>query len=64
MTIIYNTRNSEVQINRIYNDYDLAYIGERFSESFKEWNYHFYHNMGREIQRKSTKHNQEKVGSI
>ena len=45
MTIIYNTRNSEEQINRIYNDYDLAYIGKQFSESFKEWNYCFYNNM-------------------
>ena len=45
MTLICNTKNSEEQTNRIYNDYDLANVGERFSESFKEWNYHFYHNM-------------------
>ena len=45
MTIVCNTRNSEDQINRIYKDYDLAYIGERFYESFKKWNYSLYFNM-------------------
>ena len=44
MVRVLRTAHAKRQIDSIYNDYDLAYIGERFSESFKEWNYHFYHN--------------------
>lgn len=42
---IYNTKHSEQQINAIYNDYDLAYIGKQFSESFRKWIDNFYHGM-------------------
>ena len=42
---IYNTKHSEQQINAIYNDYDLAYIGKQFSESFRKWIGNFYHGM-------------------
>lgn len=45
MILVYNTSLSEKQLNSIYNDYDLAYIGKRFSESFRKWVYDFYHGM-------------------
>ena len=36
MVRVLRTAHAKRQLDSIYNDYDLAYIGERFSESFKE----------------------------
>ena len=45
MYLILSTIRAKQQVNAIYNDYDLAYVGKQFSESFKSWNYNFYHGM-------------------
>lgn len=43
MVRVLRTTQARKQIDSIYNDYDLAYIGKQFSESFRRWNYNFYH---------------------
>ena len=45
MFLILSTINAKQQLNSIYNDYDLAYLGKEFSEAFKTWNYDFHHGM-------------------
>ena len=45
MFLILSTINAKQQLNSIYNDYDLAYLGKEFSEAFKAWNYDFHHGM-------------------
>lgn len=39
------TDHARQQITAIYQDYDLAYVGSRFSDAFRQWNTLFYKNM-------------------